>query len=287
MRSYFAYSATLAFCLATGVVAQEAIDSEDILGLDLDSLLTDKGRWKFELTSQYTHTSEDNISIGFVSISDGLGGSIDVPVDVGFGNTASDILVVNAGLRYGLTPKTEVLTRTSFTTSLGFTGLSVGFNHHFREANDKLGVIGFANIDALTKQLDGGFIYGKSGVFGLTLYQVYDPVVLSFTSGYRPRFERNINNVSIDPGDTFYINPNVAFAVNNDITLTGGISVDITGSDYIENEKISGHSTQSQIDFSVARSLDDDVSVRFDASIGIVGSDTVSLGLIWTQEIGQ
>ena len=294
MKSYFVYSSVVAICLAGSVVAQETLEAQDILDLDLDSLLTDEGRWKLELSSRYTHVAEDNLSIGFVPISDGLGGSIDVPIDAGLGSITSDLIVASAGLRYGLTPETELLARASFTSSLSrsenvltgaveevsstdFTGLSFGLNHRFKDADETFGLISFANVDTATKQSDGGFNYGKSGVVGITLYQVYDPIVLSLTSGYRPRLERSVDNLSVDLGDTFYINPTVSFAVNNDITLTGGIAIDFTNPDYIGGERISTTTTQSQIDFSVARSLSETASIRFDANIGVVGSDTVSL----------
>ena len=294
MKSYFVYSSVVAICLAGSVVAQETLEAQDILDLDLDSLLTDEGRWKLELSSRYTHVAEDNLSIGFVPISDGLGGSIDVPIDAGLGSITSDLIVASAGLRYGLTPETELLARASFTSSLSrsenvltgaveevsstdFTGLSFGLNHRFKDADETFGLISFANVDTATKQSDGGFNYGKSGVVGITLYQVYDPIVLSLTSGYRPRLERSVDNLSVDLSDTFYINPTVSFAVNNDITLTGGIAIDFTNPDYIGGERISTTTTQSQIDFSVARSLSETASIRFDANIGVVGSDTVSL----------
>ena len=294
MKSYFVYSSVVAICLAGSVVAQETLKAQDILDLDLDSLLTDEGRWKLELSSRYTHVTEDNLSIGFVPISDGLGGSIDVPIDAGLGSITSDLIVASAGLRYGLTPETELLARASFTSSLSrsenvltgaveevsstdFTGLSFGLNHRFKDADETFGLISFANVDTATKQSDGGFNYGKSGVVGITLYQVYDPIVLLLTSGYRPRLERSVDNLSVDLGDTSYINPTVSFAVNNDITLTGGIAIDFTNPDYIGGERISTTTTQSQIDFSVARSLSETASIRFDANIGVVGSDTVSL----------
>lgn len=89
---------------------------------------------------------------------------------------------------------------------LGFAELAVAENYGFPDANS----------------ISYEWEYGKSFLFGITTYRAIDPLVLSFSTGYRLNLERtNSNGTTVDPGDVWYLEPIIHFAVNNDVSLRG------------------------------------------------------------------
>ena len=73
------------------------------------------------------------------------------------------------------------------------------------------------------------FVFTKSATIGVTFYRATDPLVFSLTTGFRPVFARTVQGRRVDPADTFFINSRVAFAANNEVTITGGVLLRLEG----------------------------------------------------------
>ncbi len=284
------------------VWAQEAIDEQDGLGLAVKEIITDKGRWKLELGTSYSAISNDS-NIGYYeTIRTGDGGFIEVPVAIGESQFEKDIIATSLVARYGLTDKTELYSKVYFLysnerivdgitenishlTGEGFSALTLGINHRFREDNEKIGIVGFADITLAEdvnfseKQIE----YGKSATVGLTSYKTFDPVVLSLTAGWRPEFSRKIGNDEINPGDTFFFEPRIAFAANNEITLTGGVSMLFTGADDINGSEYGVRTTRGDLEFGVAYSFDEDTTLQFNTTSDVIGGSSFTLGFSWAK----
>jgi hypothetical protein len=83
-------------------------------------------------------------------------------------------------------------------------------------------VLGFAEVALREKHRDNSASF-KSALFGFTTYKAIDPVVFSLTGAYRVNQSRQHGDQSYKPGNLLLINPGVAFAVNDRVTLTTGV----------------------------------------------------------------
>lgn len=141
------------------------------------------------------------------------------------------------GLRYGLTAKTEVYTRLSAltnrqrNTALGVTATSsdsgfsdawAGLNVQIKPDNETPAVLGFAELALREKHRQSSASF-KSALVGLTTYKAIDPVVFSLTGAYRFNQNRADGAQTYKPGNLLLLNPSVAFAVNDRVTLTTGV----------------------------------------------------------------
>lgn len=149
----------------------------------------------------------------------------------------SDILAGTLGLRYGLTGKAEIYTRTSYVyadsrtnNSSGISHKSnnhfvdawLGVNYQFKKDDATPALLGFAELALAEKHLQQNS-YLRSILFGLTTYKALDPIVLSLTMAYRLNQRRQDGSSFYKPGDLLLLNPSIAFAVNERVTLTSGV----------------------------------------------------------------
>ena len=84
------------------------------LPLTVEDLVTDKGKFKLDLSFAYANVDQTGVSTGEpISVQTGPTSFVQVPTAVGERSSNRDTLVGTLGLRYGITGKTEVLLRTS------------------------------------------------------------------------------------------------------------------------------------------------------------------------------
>jgi len=155
-----------------------------------------------------------------------------------------DQAISRFGIRYGATSNTEVYSRITGAcseTRIGFTEVTThtnicqwrnfvaGVNHRFSPENDTPALLGFIETELIenvgssnTEEL----VHGKTWHAGLTAYRSIDPIVLSLTAGYSYTAPRKINGFGIlgkiDTGDTAYLEPSLSFAVNDQVSISGG-----------------------------------------------------------------
>lgn len=208
------------------------------LPLTVEDLITDTGRVKLEATLTYANNERQGISTGEpILIQTGPTSFFSLPTAIGESQRNTDSLVATLGLRYGLSAKAELYTRgsylynshrstearrTSSSTESRFADAWAGMNYQFKDDDDTPAVLGFAEI-ALREKHSGSSASFKSAVVGLTTYKAIDPIVFSLTAGYRFHRSRRNANAEHTPGNLLLLHPSVAFAVNDRVTLSGGL----------------------------------------------------------------
>ncbi|MGV2112819.1 transporter [Agrobacterium salinitolerans] len=235
-----------------------------------------------------------------------MGEFVTVPVGLGPTNRQSETLLTTVGLRYGLTEKSEIYTRATYRfdnsrfadsindamenrSSNAFQSHVVGINYRFLDDDKYPALIGFADIALFENTASSGtkLHSAKSGAVGFTTYRVIDPVVISMTAGYRPNLTRKVDSQEINPGDTLFINPSIAFAVNNEMTLTGGFGLNFTGADMLDGVKRGTRNTNADLQFGLAYAWDKNTTLRADARTEVLGESGFTVGLTLTRKFGQ
>jgi len=179
------------------------------LPLVVESLLTDKGKLKLNLSLAYSNSAT-----------------------AGLFN--SDAVVGTASLRYGLTGKTEIYARgsgqyssirtsTGSTTDVRFLNTWVGASYQFKKDTETPALIGFVEGALFERGKDSTYAL-KSWAAGLTTYKSIDPVVFVLSGYYGLNLPRKDGGATIDPGNTFALSPSVAFAVNDSVTFSAGVN---------------------------------------------------------------
>lgn len=264
------------------------------LPLTVEDLLTTKDQYRLELGVNYANSDRRNVDSRFDLIQTGSGSFVLLPVDVGEERRSSDFMAIILGFRYGVTSDTEIFTRLTATASeirfqnnMGTGNYSnqqlsdfvVGVNHKFSDDNDTPALLGFAEISlAENTTADGSdYVHGKTRQVGFTAYRSIDPVVLSVTSGYRYAGKRDINTQSVDPGDLFFINPSVGFAVNHEVTLTSGVQLKFRGKDKVNGNSIGIRTSATDLMFGLGYAASKRMTLNFTTRADISGDSGAQL----------
>jgi hypothetical protein len=219
-------------------ILSAAISAHADLPLTVEDLITDKGKFKFDLSLTYANADRQGVFTGEpITVQTGPTSFVTLPTLIGESLGNSDSLVGTLGLRYGLTGKAEIFARASYLTrssrSGNVTGTSessedrfadawAGINYQFKKDDDTPAVLGFAEF-ALHEQHERSSSSFKSALVGITTYRAIDPVVFSLTTAYRFNQSRQDGDKNFKPGNLFLLNPSIAFAVNDRVTLTTGM----------------------------------------------------------------
>ena len=271
------------------------------LPLSLENLLTDQHRYRMEFGLNYANSDRRNVSSNFDMIQTGTGDFVLIPVQIGEQRQNSDIFAVTAGLRYGFSKTTEIYTRLTGTASntrtqqgtegdshasQQFNSLVAGANRQFSADDKTPALLGFAEISlAENIRMDGTeIIHGKTALIGLTAHRSIDPLVLSMTAGYRYSGKRTINHQTIDPGDLFFVNPSVGFAVNDQMTLTGGLQVKFRKKDKLNNHSVGIQTSSTDLQFGLAYSADYKTTLNITARTDISGDSGAQIGFNWLRK---
>jgi hypothetical protein len=221
------------------------------LPLTVEDLITDQGKVKLDASFAYANADRQGVSTGEpIVVQTGPAAFVTLPTRIGESIGNSDTLVGTMGLRYGLTAKTEAYARASgLSTSQRTSGVAgtaashesrlidawAGVNHQFKKDDATPAVLGFAEI-ALAEKHRVDTAHFKSAMLGLTAYKAIDPVVFSATFGYRFNQRRQDGAQDYQPGNLILLNPSVAFAVNDRVTLTTGAQWTRRAADEIDGQ---------------------------------------------------
>ncbi len=192
----------------------------------------------------------------------------------------SDILISTLSLRYGLIDKAEVygrgsylhknarnsLDRISSVTDSRFIDAWMGVNYQFKEDDNIPALLGFAEAALWEKHRKSSSSL-QSWMIGITTYKAIDPIVFSFTTGYRFNQQRKDGSQDYKPGNFLLLNPSVAFAVNDRVTLTTGLQWMVRQRTVIDNKKgFRRTNTDLQLGVSYGFSAVDIFNVTFNAN---------------------
>ncbi|WP_338691836.1 meta-pathway of phenol degradation family protein [Neisseria leonii] len=256
------------------------------LPLSLEDILTDKGKVKLESSIAYINSERSkNQFANPIYIQTANNTFVAVPTTLDNTDSNSDMLVGTAGLRYGLTGKTDIYGSASYlwrssrefdgsgslkNSSRRFSDVSLGVSHTFMQDGKNPALIGFAET-TLYEKSHGKSSSGKSWTIGATTYKAIDPIVLSFTGAYRHNLKKKTaDGNDFQAGNYIMLNPSVSFAANDKISLTGGVQWLNAQADKTNGEKLSSRNTSTYahagVGFGVTRDTALNASVRWKVS---------------------
>ncbi|RPD90830.1 meta-pathway of phenol degradation family protein [Neisseria weixii] len=267
------------------------------LPLNIEEILTDKGKLKLEASVGYVNSESRNTELAApVYIQTGSASFIPVPTEIQESGRNSDLLTGTLGLRYGLTGNTDLYGSGSYIwrEERGFKGetgessksrdsrlsdVSLGISHTFLKDDKNPALIGFIEGTAYEKSR-GKAASGKSWLIGATTYKAIDPVVLSLTAAYRFNGSKTLSDgLKYKAGNYWLINPNIAFAANDRISFTGGIQWLGKQPDRLDGQKESARNTSAYAQLGAGYGFSKATSLNASARFNISGQSSSELKL--------
>lgn len=212
----------------------------------------------------------------------------------------SDSTQIVAGLRYGVSRSTELNIRTRyayftfteppadgvpsvFNDTGNLQSLTLGANWLASPENGTPALLLSVSLDAIEKSSvdETKALYGETGRIGATVYKSIDPVVLSVAMGYQFSSSREFIDREFDPGNEFFVSPQLNFAINHKVTLIGGISLRIRQGDEIEGRQVttSTSSTQALVGLGFTPTVDSTIFIQSRFTTG--GDRSANLSVDW------
>ncbi|STZ00858.1 Uncharacterised protein [Moraxella lacunata] len=275
-----------------------ALTAHADLPLTVADILADKNRFKLDTdVSYYNHHKSSVATQGFEMVDLGQGRTLYMP-SIGESNTNTDSLIAGLGLRYGISDKLEIGVKTNaiYRNARHQNGAELS-----KSSDTYLNDISISTQYQLTKnhkKFPDSLVFGELSVYdntqglkrknassalvGFTTYTVNDPIVLSLTGTYQYQANRQTNvGTRVELGDTATLNGSVGFAVNPDITLTGGVGVRHKWADKGELGKLENNSTQTTLNLGFAHALTarSNLTANVRMPISGDGGSTLSVGL--------
>lgn len=273
------------------------------VSLTLDDIQTRKGKLRLSATYSYANINEKDVTAEqTLIVQTGPSSFVAIPAGIRAAHVNRDIQVASIGFRYGLTKDTEIYTRGSYiwrasrsssdlhsttaNTNSHFLDAWIGANHRILKNQGTPSLLGFLEV-AVAERDKGKDSHAKSWLIGATAYEIIDPIVLSFTAAYRRNSERNNSFETRKPGDILFVNPSLAFAVNDRITLSGGLKWINRQADRRNGiEKgIRLTTTDIQLGMAYGFSKTTTVNLTVGASASGYGSSTISVNFV--HSLGQ
>jgi periplasmic protein len=264
------------------------------LPLSLEDILTDKGKLKLEASVSYINGESNHSELSSpIYIQTGTANFIAVPTEVRERNQNSDMVVGTLGLRYGLTGNTDIYGSGSYlwredrqfdgesrkTRDDSLSDISLGISHTFLKDEKNPALIGFIEGTVYEKS-HGKVSSGKSWLIGATTYKSIDPIVLSLTAAYRFNGSKTLlDGVKYREGNYWFINPSVAFAANDRISLIGGIQWLSKQPDQFDGKKESIRTSSTYAHLGTGIGFTKATSMNISARFGISGQSSSELKL--------
>ncbi len=267
------------------------------LPLTVEDLIASKGKSKLDLSAVYVNSDRQGLyTADPITVQTGASSFLTFPTLISENHGNTDLMIGTLGLRYGLTEKTEIFARTSYLHSnsrnIDVSGKSsysenrfvdhwAGINHQFKNDNDTPAVLGFAEIalHEIHKHSSSSF---KSGLVGLITYKAIDPVALSLITAYRFNQSRKDGTESYQPGNFLLLNPSIAFAANERVTLTTGIQWTNRQADRRTNQAHDIRRTSSDLLLGVGYGVSNMSTLNLTFKANVSGSNGADLRFNWT-----
>jgi hypothetical protein len=264
------------------------------LPLTIEDIITDKGKVTLDATFSYANSNQKGVATGEpIIVQTSPTSFITIPTRIGETRTDTDTSVATVGLRYGLTRDAELYGRgsylwnssrsssfsdTSSSSSSRFSDAWLGLNYRFLKDGETPALLGFVEV-ALTERLRESSSSAKSWLLGATSYSVIDPVVLSMTAAYRFNQERTDGVQRYKPGNLLLLNPSLAFAVNDRVSLSGGVQWLNRQPDLLDGQSQNFRRTTTDLNFGVSYGLSNATSLTFSVTSNASGSNGSSIRL--------
>lgn len=281
---------------AVALLVLGAASAHADLPLTVEDLITDKGKVKLDVSLAYANSDRQGVSTGEpITVQTGATSFVTLPTLIGESRGNSDSLVGTLGLRYGLTGKAEIFARTSYLHSSSrssdvsgtsnhsesrFADAWAGINYQFKKDDNTPALLGFAEIALREKHEESSSSF-KSTLVGLTTYKAIDPVVFSLTTAYRFNQSRKDGETAYNPGNLLLLNPSIAFAVNDRVTLTTGMQWTNRQADTWDSKAQGFRRTSSDLLLGVGYGISNGSTINLTFKSNVSGSNGVDLRLNW------
>ncbi|MFQ3070466.1 transporter [Neisseria polysaccharea] len=261
------------------------------LPLTIEDIMTDKGKWKLETSLTYLNSENSRAALAApVYIQTGATSFIPIPTEIQENGSNTDMLAGTLGLRYGLTGNTDIYGSGSYlwheerkldgngkTRNKRMSDISAGISHTFLKDDKNPALIGFLESTVYEKSRNKASS-GKSWLIGATTYKAIDPVVLSLTAAYRINGSKTLSsNTKYKAGNYWMLNPNISFAANDKISLTGGIQWLGKQPDRIDGKKESARNTSTYAHFGAGFGFTKTTALNASARFNVSGQSSSEL----------
>ncbi|HFB6077985.1 TPA: meta-pathway of phenol degradation family protein [Neisseria gonorrhoeae] len=263
------------------------------LPLNIEDIMTDKGKWKLETSLTYLNSENSRSELAApVYIQTGSASFIPVPTEIQENGSNTDMLAGTLGLRYGLTGNTDIYGSGSYlwheerkldgngkTRNKRMSDISAGISHTFLKDGKNPALIAFLESTVYEKSRNKASS-GKSWLIGATTYKAIDPIVLSLTAAYRINGSKTLSDdVKYKAGNYWMLNPNISFAANDRISLTGGIQWLGKQPDRIDGKKESARNTSTYAHFGAGFGFTKTAALNSSARFNVSGQSSSELKL--------
>ncbi|WP_082295504.1 meta-pathway of phenol degradation family protein [Neisseria gonorrhoeae] len=263
------------------------------LPLTIEDIMTDKGKWKLETSLTYLNSENSRSELAApVYIQTGSASFIPVPTEIQENGSNTDMLAGTLGLRYGLTGNTDIYGSGSYlwheerkldgngkTRNKRMSDISAGISHTFLKDGKNPALIAFFESTVYEKSRNKASS-GKSWLIGATTYKAIDPIVLSLTAAYRINGSKTLSDdVKYKAGNYWMLNPNISFAANDRISLTGGIQWLGKQPDRIDGKKESARNTSTYAHFGAGFGFTKTAALNASARFNVSGQSSSELKL--------
>lgn len=261
------------------------------LPLTIEDIMTDKGKWKLETSLTYLNSENSRAELTApVYIQTGATSFIPIPTEIQENGSNTDMLAGTLGLRYGLTGNTDIYGSGSYlwheerkldgngkTRNKRMSDISAGISHTFLKDDKNPALIGFLESTVYEKSRNKASS-GKSWLIGATTYKAIDPVVLSLTAAYRINGSKTLSsNTKYKAGNYWMLNPNISFAANDRISLTGGIQWLGKQPDRLDGKKESARNTSTYAHFGAGFGFTKTTALNASARFNVSGQSSSEL----------
>ncbi|EMT4393236.1 meta-pathway of phenol degradation family protein [Neisseria gonorrhoeae] len=260
------------------------------LPLNIEDIMTDKGKWKLETSLTYLNSENSRSELAApVYIQTGSASFIPVPTEIQENGSNTDMLAGTLGLRYGLTGNTDIYGSGSYlwheerkldgNGKTRMSDISAGISHTFLKDGKNPALIAFLESTVYEKSRNKASS-GKSWLIGATTYKAIDPIVLSLTAAYRINGSKTLSDdVKYKAGNYWMLNPNISFAANDRISLTGGIQWLGKQPDRIDGKKESARNTSTYAHFGAGFGFTKTAALNASARFNVSGQSSSELKL--------
>ncbi|WP_189493914.1 hypothetical protein [Formosimonas limnophila] len=267
--------------------------------IKVEDAITDKGKLKVDVGVTYSNSDNQNFAVGeSVLVQTGTNSFVQIPSSISEQRTNQDHLIGTLGIRYGLTDKAEIYSRTSYqysqirssdsngTYQYNENRLSdtwLGVNYQFKKDTETPAVLGFAEV-ALAERYPDKLRSFQSAMVGVTTYKVIDPVLLSLNLAYRMSRASKQGENRYKSGNFLVISPAVAFAVNDKITLNGGVQWIYKNADKYNDKQNTHNQTSTDMLWGLTYSPSKDNIFDLSVKSNISGQKGADLNFKWQHQ---
>lgn len=254
------------------------------LPLTVENIIAEQGKTTLELGLTYGNNKISDTKAGAyipVQISDTA--FVNIPTLVTDEQIQNEFLVATIGAKYGIINNLDISLRSSFlyksnrylspsteepsVTDTDFSDITIGVNYQFLQDAKYPAVVGFIETTVFEKGETKNNHF-SDWTIGATTYRSYDPIVLSLSSGYKFSLKREIDTDNkYKPSDLFFLNPQVAFAANDRISLIGGLNFKFLGEQKLNDQVVAKKRNNLDYSFGIGYGLSDQSNLNLTATI--------------------